>query len=561
MPVIPSYKRQFSIPGEGPGALQDPGSAGMVGNAITGLGKTALNATEDVSNMIVKRDLELKKQKQDAILIDKGSQISDDVLNYEIAYQKENKGVNASGSVERASKYTSTLFDKYKVDGDEEINNKLKQHIAAHDQGLKTKLAGYEAAELKNYSTDVRVLDYETSRKMAQNGDVATAIINYKKTLDTQKANYSLSPEDYQIELKKGTSGILESYIESLLVANPSAAQETFKLAKKDLLSDTAEKLEAKIKPAVALREGMDAGVEVFKADTTGSLEKMTDAVRAKKLNADSEKVAIAQVKELFNERKIDDDNKKKAVFDGAYDVLTKTALAGGGRLNRLSDIPPAKWAEMMAIDPKTTMQIQDKISGEQRQQANINKAEVRAAKQEQRLQQADNESALLIADDFQTRDLKKELSLGNISPPQYRNLLEMQTKLDPIKRFSVKNALAKVTSGTALDKALNVKGNEAAVWKLKYGDLVKAWAYKNADDPAFDDNLNKFVEKHVLSDMVTSWLSGDDADRQEKFQKAKAEAGELPKKGNTPTQADLEYTAKKHGLTVDQVKQKLGIK
>lgn len=285
---------------------------------------------------------------------------------------------------------------------------------------------------------------------------------------------------------------------------------------------------------ADADRTGMFVGVEIFKTDKTGSIEAMTDAVRAKNLSPEATKVAIAQVKELYNERKIDDDNRKKAVFDDAYAVLTKTSLAGGGRLNRLSDIPSRQWNEMMAIDPKTTMQIQEQISREQRQQANINKAEVRAAKQEQRLQQADNESAIIISDDFQTRDLKKELALGNISPAQYRSLTVMQEKLDPIKRFSVNSALSKVTSGTAIDKALGVKGNDAAMWKLKYGDLIKAWAYKNADDPNFDDNLTKYVERYVLSDMVESWLATDETDRMKKYEDAKAISGELPQRRKT---------------------------
>ena len=527
MPVIQPYRRQFSIPGEGPNVLQNVAEAGIVGRAITGLG-------ENATDIIVKRGMELNKQKQDSILIEKGAQISDDVLNYELSYQKENKGVNATGSIEKATKYTATLYDKYKVDGDEVINTKLKQHIAAHDHSLKTKLAGFEAAELKNYSTDVRVLDFETSKKMSQNGDVQTALVNYKKTLDTQRDNYSLSPEDYQIELKKGTSGILEAHINELVINDPVSARKVFEVAKKDLLTDTQEKLEKVIKPAVTQRTGMDAGVEIFKTDTTGRLEAMTDAVRAKKLDPDAEKVAVAQVKELFNERKIDDDNKKKAVFDGAYDALTKAALASGGRLNRLSDLPPTKWAEMMAIDPKTTMQIQNHISGEQQRQANLNKADARAAAYEKRLQQADNESQILLSDDFATRNLKRDLAVGDISAGQYTKLLTAQAKLDPIKRNSVKSALDKVTRGSAIDKALNVKGNEAATWKLKYGDLVKAWAYNHADDPNFDDNLSKYVEKHVLSDMVTSWFAGDEADRLDKYNKAKGVAGELPQRRKT---------------------------
>jgi len=341
----------------------------------------------------------------------------------------------------------------------------------------------------------------------------------------------------------------------------PGQNVDDYKLHALNRIDTATRAIREREKKTAEIRDGINIGVSVFKQDTTGSIEKMTDIVRAQKLSPESEKVAIGQIKELYNERKIDDENKKKAVFDDAYNILTQSALAGGGRLNRLSDLPPSKWAELMAIDPKTTMQIQDKISAEQRQQANINKAEARAYLQEQRLRQAENESEIIISDDFNTRNLKEDLAIGKISPVQYRKLAAMQEKLDPVKRFSVKAALSKVTSGTAINKALGVKGNEAAIWKLKYSDLVKSWAYKNADDPNFDDNLNKYVEKYILSDMVESWFASDESDRLEKYKKAKEVVGELPKKINAPTQEDLEYTAKKHGLTVDRVKKKLGIK
>jgi len=70
-----------------------------------------------------------------------------------------------------------------------------------------------------------------------------------------------------------------------------------------------------------------------LKQDTTGSIEKMTDIVRSQKLSPESEKVAIGQIKELYNERKIDDENKKKAVFDDAYNVLNTKRFGRRGKV------------------------------------------------------------------------------------------------------------------------------------------------------------------------------------------------------------------------------------
>jgi len=526
----------MSIPGEASNAMQDVGSAGIVGAAVAGLGKSVMRVADDTNDMIVRRDIELKKQRDDAILIDKGAQINDDVLTFEQNYKKENKGQLAFASQETVNAYLPSLIEKYKT-GDDALDLKLNQHIQAHGSNLKTHLAGYEAQELKNYSADARTLDFETSKKMAQNGDVAQAVINYKKTLDTQKANYSLSDEDHQIEMKKGISGIYEAYINELVIKDPVSARKVFEVAKKDLLTDTQEKLEKVIKPAVTQRLGTDAGVEIFKADITGKLEAMTDAVRAKKLEPDAEKVAISQVKELYHERKIDEDTSKKAVFDEVYSILEKASTSGGGRLNRQSDIPNSVLLRMRAADPKLTMEIEDRIAREQRQQANINKAEVRAAIAEKKQEQSLNATLLLGSPDLQDVNLMELKQTGKISKEGYVQLLNAQEKNNPVNRASVKNLWNKINTGTALRKSLKLGANEeniVAVKKAEYSQILNAWAYNHRDDPNFYVNINKFAEANIFNDMMTDIFKSRDEERRDKGKIALDAAGGFPQRRKT---------------------------
>lgn len=539
MPKIPEWTRTESLPAVAGNVMANPEAMSRPSLALAAAGKRVGDKYSDLFMAM--------KAKIDAAETLKAI---DDFRNEQRNYINEQRNIVGKNVID-VSGLTQNEADK----GKDLTTRATEWH---------QKMADTYANNLS--SDDQRDIFYRLARNEIDSGINQVAIHQAVQTRQyfADQIDYRIDTaiKDIQDNPSEDTANRAKLEVATVVQAiYPGQNVDDYKLHALNRIDTATKAIMEREKKTAEIRDGINIGVSVFKQDTTGSIEKMTDAVRAQKLSPESEKVAIGQIKELYNERKIDDENKKKAVFDDAYNVLTQSALAGGGRLNRLSDLPPSKWAELMAIDPKTTMQIQDKISAEQRQQANINKAEARAYLQEQRLRQAENESEIIISDDFNTRNLKEDLAIGKISPVQYRKLAAMQEKLDPVKRFSVKAALSKVTSGTAINKALGVKGNEAAIWKLKYGDLIKSWAYKNADDPNFDDNLNKYVEKYVLSDMVESWFASDESDRLEKYKKAKEVVGEIPKKINAPTQEDLEYTAKKHGLTVDQVKKKLGIK
>lgn len=536
---IPQWTRKESIPAVSGNAMADPEAMSKPWQALAIAGKQVGDKYLDLSiKMQSKIDATETLKAIDDFRNEQRNYINGQ-LNIvgknviDVSDLTQNEADKGKDLTTRATEWHKIMADTYANNLSNDNQRDLFYKLASNeiDSGI-NKVALHQAEQTRQYFTDQ--IEYS----------IDTAIKDIQENPSEDTVN--------RAKLKVAT------VVQAIY---PGQNVDDYKLHALNRIDTATAAIRERERKTAEIREGIDLGVEIFKQDSTGSIEVMTDAVRAQKLSPESEKVAIEQIKELYNERKTDEDNTKKAVFDSAYNVLTKKALSDNGRLNKLSDLPPAKWAEMMAVDPKTTMQIQDKISSEQRQQANINKTEARAYLQEQRLRQADNESEIIISDDFSTRNLKEDLALGKISAVQYRKLAAMQEKLDPVKRFSVKAALSKVTSGTAINKALGVKGNEAAIWKLKYTDLVKAWAYKNADDPNFDDNLNKYVEKYVLSDMVESWFASDETDRLAKYKKAKEVVGEMPKKINTPTQEDLEYTAKKHGLTVDQVKKKLGIK
>jgi hypothetical protein len=278
----------------------------------------------------------------------------------------------------------------------------------------------------------------------------------------------------------------------------------------------------------VTLENGMMLGSEIFKADTTGSLESMTDAVMATGADVDTKKAAVSQIKDWYSMRRTDEAKKEKDAKDKALSVLTPIALKRNG-LNRPSDLSPSQWAELERDNPVFANQLQDKMRQEQDYEIRQRKQDNLLARQEKDLRQADNEQTIMMSDDFRTRDLKSDLVTGDLSLLRYNRLVKLQESMDPVKRESVKAALSKVNTGGGLAAALGgLEKHEEAMWKLRYSEIIKSFAQNNIDDPNFDAKLEAFMEKRVFSDMATSWFATDATDRTEKYTAALADADPL---------------------------------
>lgn len=279
----------------------------------------------------------------------------------------------------------------------------------------------------------------------------------------------------------------------------------------------------------VSLETGMSLGTAIFKEDKTGSLEAMTDAVRAKGLDVETTKAAVTQIKELYSERRTDEVKRAKDAVDTVNAILNPIALKRRG-INRVSDLTPTQWAELTRDNPEYAKQLQDNMRREADYEIRLQKQDAIAARQERALEQSENEQTILLDDDFRSRDLKSDYATGKISTLQFNRLRKLQESMDPMKSNSVKSALSRINTGGALAAALGgLEKNEEAQWKMKYSELVKAFAENNIDDPNFDTKLTDFMEKHVFSEMANSWFVPDfmelGANRIDKYEQAKQAA------------------------------------
>lgn len=514
--------------------------AGLEGQAIQQFG----DAGSTFGAVLLRRMDELERQKENAMLVETGSKIDDEILNYRLQYEKENKGIAASGSLAKADEFIKGVTEKYKTEGaSDRYNLQLSSHINTMGRNLKGHMAVYEAGQLKDYSRDVRTLDYESSRKMSQSGDFGLASANFQKTLDAQKEDGSLSPKDYEIETIKGKSGIAEAYISGFLNRGDAvSAKVALETLKPLLTTDTQARLEAHVKPAAIRETGMKIGDQIFKENPKATLESMYEKIRNAGLDADTANAVENRIKELRVIQNQDETIRDREAVDNlSKALLDKTKSTRGYILP--GHLSGPEWNAMKDANPKRALEIQNQAQHNLDTLANKGRMDQIHAIQMRNIQQDENAIKIFKSEGFMDVNLRDKFNGGEIGFTQLTKLDEWQKKMDPMKRESVKNALKKVDTGEALATALDLTGadNKAKVagWKLKYDNLIMAFAYNNMNDPNFDTKMSEYVEKNVLEPMVTSWFSLDETDRAKKFKEAEAIAGPMPTRSagkRTPT-------------------------
>ena len=70
MPTIPLYQRKQSIPGEAQAVPANIGAAGIVGESIAGLGRTGLAVTNEIVNVIARRNEEMRQRNINTVATD-----------------------------------------------------------------------------------------------------------------------------------------------------------------------------------------------------------------------------------------------------------------------------------------------------------------------------------------------------------------------------------------------------------------------------------------------------------------------------------------------------------
>ena len=581
MPRIPVYTRKESVPGVGGNVpMNNSGLAAAkeMGNAVQGF-------TNEFADLVTKQAEDLRQRD---IAIEKVN-LSNMAREYSIEQQANyDTNANATKSVLELDDYSTQSKKQFNDNFRKAINIDNIKHpeVRIYAEELSGKIhgefIGYTAkkqAEIRTAFTDKAIGDgVRISVESVMSGGDVNANLKYTEDMIKEfNKKGSINVDQATDATIKAQQEIVKAHLEYLAINNKKQFVQDIETGKwNHILGRESKEYQKQAKILNDEQKETDALDVVTKAHAKEGYIDYVGAVSTV-LSPDFIKrheLTMNQAQNIASSLNALDKAQSQSAIDEVNQTLVPLALQRNG-LNKQSDLTPAQWIKLNKVAPEYSAKLQDAIRRERDYQERANRAEARDRRAELRdierdrkQRQTDNETTLMLSSDFVDKNLDEELATGNIGKTEYNRLKTLQKQMDPINRDSVKEALKQINTGTALKKAVKESdASQLAIWRMKYGELIKTWAVNNANDPNFDVKLTEFMESHVLSPLVTDLFMSRSEEQKQKYFNARAAAGpgrqtnQPVQNKQTYTQADLEFTAKKHNMTVDQVKQKLGIK
>jgi len=581
MPRIPVYTRKESVPGVGGNVpMNNSGLAAAkeMGNAVQGF-------TNEFADLVTKQAEDLRQRD---IAIEKVN-LSNMAREYSIEQQANyDTNANATKSVLELDDYSTQSKKQFndnfrKAIGIENIKHPEVRIYAEELSGrIHGEFIGYTAkkqSEIRTAFTDKAIGDgVRISVESVMSGGDVNANLKYTEDMIKEfNKKGSINVDQATDATIKAQQEIVKAHLEYLAINNKKQFVQDIETGKwNHILGRESKEYQKQAKILNDEQKETDALDVVTKAHAKEGYIDYVGAVSTV-LSPDFIKrheLTMNQAQNIASSLNALDKAQSQSAIDEVNQTLVPLALQRNG-LNKQSDLTPAQWIKLNKVAPEYSAKLQDAIRRERdyqeranRAEARDRRAELREIERDKKQRQTDNETTLMLSSDFVDKNLDEELATGNIGKTEYNRLKTLQKQMDPINRDSVKEALKQINTGTALKKAVKESdASQLAIWRMKYGELIKTWAVNNANDPNFDVKLTEFMESHVLSPLVTDIFMSQSEEQKQKYFNARAAAGpgrqtQQPVQNKiTYTQADLEYTAKKHNMTVDQVKQKLRIK
>ena len=581
MPRIPTYDRKQSVPGVGgnvPMNNSGVAAAREMGNAVQGF-------TNEFADLVTRQAEDLRQRD---IAIEKVD-LSNKAREYSIAQQTDyENNANKTQSVLELDDYSTNSKKSFNDNFRKVINIDNIKHpeVRIYAEELAGKIhgdfIGYTArkqAEIRTAFTDKAIGDgVRISVESVMSGGDVNANLKYAEDMVKEFNKTGGLDVDQATDITiKAQQEIVKAHLEYLAINNKKQFVQDIETGKwNHVLGRESKEYQKQAKTLNDEQKETEALDIVTKAHSKEGYIDYVGAVSTV-LSPDFIKrheLTMNQAQNIASSLNALDKAQSQSAIDEVNKILVPLALQRNG-LNKQSDLTPAQWIKLNEVAPEYSAKLQDSIRRERDYQERANRAdardrraELREIERDKKQRATDNETSLMLSDDFMEVNLDEKLATGEIGKTEYNRLKKLQKEMNPINRDSVKEALKQINTGTALSKAVKESdASQIAIWRMKYGELVKTWAVNNANDPNFDVKLTEFMEKHVLSPLVTDIFMKRGEEQKQKYYDARAAAGperqamEPANSQQTYTQADLEHTAKVHNITVDEVKRRLGIK
>ncbi len=229
MPVIQPYVRKMSITGEGPNALQDVGSAGMVGNAIAQFGKTAMNVTDNLADMIIRRDAQLKAQDNVDAAEKAGVEINATLRAAEENYKTEGNKFDTLGDLRTYSAgYNKKLYDGLKgkyLDGvtDPQRRQMIEKHLDSKMETFLNSSSSHQASMNKKFTdSGMDRVTGDAVQGALRGEDLNATLQGFQNSIANYHAAGSISEPEAVGKLVKGSEQIAIAYLDGMEVREPA---------------------------------------------------------------------------------------------------------------------------------------------------------------------------------------------------------------------------------------------------------------------------------------------------------------------------------------------------
>lgn len=354
MPKIQRYQRQETVTSQAPSAMANVGAAGIVGNAIAGVG----NALGDIAQ----RQAEMKKEDQYFATQSIGNTANDYALEFETEFKaKQEKDAYNSGAA--VDDWMVKTTDKLLDIPDEKVRFQVNDHIQALGLKLKDRLATHEAQQRKVVAVNTLRGTLESASKAAYQGSgtladnlaiINAAVANDPTMGESEKENALLA---YQ-------SGVAESYLDGMVNRNPQAAGELVKsgMFNEYLKKEQLEKFDKQIKAGATFQVGLATANRLLDDNPDATTDQLLTILRKDPtVDKDSFAFAEGQIKTAVAAR----EQSKKLEIDRLESSVTAPLakkIAGGGTPT-LADLKNSADSQaLLKADPEKYQKIAEHI-------------------------------------------------------------------------------------------------------------------------------------------------------------------------------------------------------
>lgn len=238
MPQITPYRRQFSIPSEAPNVPANLGTAGIVGEAIAGFGRTGMAVTNEIVNLVKSQNEDIRRRNVASATADLTNKAKTFLRESTIAYDLGAKKLDAPPidsakyNQEKTSEFKNSLRSYLNISNitDPDMLANAEQIIGNGEALFADHVALSQVKANKEFADKVGIEALQIGINNVRDGKSLEEQINYfTNIIKSQHEAGTYDIKEATNIIVNGQQQLARSYFDSLTVNYPKRAVEELK--------------------------------------------------------------------------------------------------------------------------------------------------------------------------------------------------------------------------------------------------------------------------------------------------------------------------------------------